>query len=88
MASKAMRADMAIMHSNIIIVDREFSIKEALAIKDGKIMAVGRDDELKGLIGPKIEVLDLRGKTVLPGINDFPLHGASLGGTRSSLGLD
>jgi predicted amidohydrolase YtcJ len=69
-------------------VDKEFSIKEALAIKDGKIMAVGKDDELKGLFGPKIEVLDLRGKTVLLGINDSHLHGATLGGTRSPLGLD
>ena len=88
MAAKAIKADMAIINGKVITVDKNFSIRETIAVRDGKIIAVGRNDDVKGVIGPKTEVLDLKGKTVLPGINDSHLHGASLGGIKPPLGLD
>lgn len=88
MAAKAIKADMAIINGKVITVDKDFSIRETIAVRDGKIIAVGKNDDIKGAIGPKTEVLDLKGKTVLPGINDSHLHSASLGGTKPPLGLD
>lgn len=47
---------------------------EALAICDGKLVAVGSNQEINTLIGPKTQILDLKGKLVLPGFNDAHLH--------------
>jgi predicted amidohydrolase YtcJ len=55
-------------------VDEEFSTKEAIAVKDGKVMATGPTKEIKKLKGDATEVIDLEGKTVLPGLYDSHLH--------------
>ncbi len=46
----------------------------ALAIRDGQIVAVGRDDDVLALKSPGAEMLDLQGRTVLPGLIDSHLH--------------
>jgi hypothetical protein len=45
-----MTADLAIINAKVITVDRDFSIKEAVAVKDGKILAVGTSDDVKAYI--------------------------------------
>jgi hypothetical protein len=52
----------------------------ALAVKDGRIFAVG-DDKLNELRGPKTEVVDLRGRLLLPGFQDAHIH-AVMGGVE------
>ena len=50
----------------------------ALAVRDGRILAVGHD-EVRALVGPGTEVVDLRGRLLLPGFQDAHIH-AVLGG--------
>jgi predicted amidohydrolase YtcJ len=83
-----MLADLVIMNGKVITVDKNFSIEQAVAVKDGKILAVGKDQEIKAFIGRDTKVLDIHGKPMLPGINDSHMHGVFLGGTMPPLALD
>ena len=66
--------DLILVNGKILTVDRNFSIAEAVAIKDGVFIAVGTDREIRGLAGPGTRVVDLRGKTVVPGFTDGHAH--------------
>lgn len=81
-------ADLVIMNGKVITVDKNFCIEQAVAVKDGKILAVGKDQEIKAFIGRDTKVLDIQGKPMLPGINDSHMHGVFLGGTMPPLALD
>lgn len=70
----SIKADMVLLNGKIITVDREDSIVEAVAIYDNKILAVGKTAEIKSLVGDSTEVVDLDGKTVMPGIIDSHTH--------------
>ncbi|PKP61265.1 hypothetical protein CVT91_03545 [Candidatus Atribacteria bacterium HGW-Atribacteria-1] len=67
-------ADMVLLNGKIITVDGYFSIAQAVAIKDGKFLAVGSDTEIKPFIGKHTKVFNLSGKTVVPGFIDSHLH--------------
>lgn len=58
----------------ILTMDTARPRAEAVAISDGRIMAVGSVDELSGLIGPTTEVVDLAGRALLPGFIDPHMH--------------
>lgn len=60
---------------------------DALAVADGRVVALGADD-VRALIGPATEVVDLRGRTLLPGINDSHGHVGAFGATRPPLAVD
>lgn len=81
-------ADLVLFNGKVVTVDNRFSIAQAVAIKDDKIIAVGTNEKIKALAGGHTEVLNLKGKTVLPGINDSHIHAALFGGTRPPLALD
>jgi predicted amidohydrolase YtcJ len=66
--------DLIINNGKIITVDEKFSFAEAVAVKDGKIAAVGSKDEIEALRGAKTKTLDLKGNVLLPGINDSHMH--------------
>lgn len=62
-------------HGKVITVDKNFRIAEAIAINaDGRIAAVGTNDEVFATKGAGSQVLDLAGKTVLPGLMDSHVH--------------
>jgi predicted amidohydrolase YtcJ len=82
------KADLLFVNGKIITVDSRFSIQQAIAVKHVWIIAVGTDDEIKELKGPNTEVVDLKGKVLLPGANDTHTHGVFYGGTRPPLCLD
>jgi predicted amidohydrolase YtcJ len=67
-------ADMILMNGNVLTVDSNDRIVEAVAVKDGSIQAVGSYKELKQLVGPSTKQVDLKGKTVTPGLVDSHLH--------------
>jgi len=81
-------AELAIINGNIITVDQSFSLREAVAVKNGLITAVGSNDDVMALIGPQTKVIDLKGLTMLPGINDSHMHLPFFGATRPPLALD
>jgi predicted amidohydrolase YtcJ len=68
-------ADTVLLNGKILTVDNQFSTREALAIREGKIVAVGGSAEIKKLAGPKSRVIDLQGRTVIPGMTDNHMHG-------------
>ncbi len=70
----AQDADLILHHGKIATVDREFHIRPALAVRAGKIAAVGSNEEVLKLKGPKTEAIDLHGKLVLPGLIDSHVH--------------
>lgn len=73
-------ADLILHNGKIVTVDNRFSIQEAVAIRAGRIAAVGRSETvLKSERGPKTEVIDLRGRTVLPGLVDAHVHATEAG---------
>ncbi len=67
-------ADMILVNGKIITVDQNFSTKEAVAIRDGKILAVGSTSEIKSLAGAQTKVIDLHGRAVIPGLMDSHMH--------------
>src|SRR4051812_18063035 len=68
------QADLILHHAKILTVDRDFSIQEAIAVKDGAILRVGSDRDVLKLKGPKTNVIDLAGRVVLPGLMDSHVH--------------
>jgi predicted amidohydrolase YtcJ len=83
-----MTADLAIISAKVITVDKDFSIKQAVAVKDAKITAVGTNEDIQKQITPATQVLDLKGKPLLPGINESHMHAPFFGATRPPLALD
>jgi predicted amidohydrolase YtcJ len=67
-------ADLLLINGKIVTVDPDFSILEGVAVKGGKILAVGTTSEMKTWKGSGTEVIDLEGKMVLPGLIDSHLH--------------
>lgn len=72
------RADV-VLQNGPIWCGREEGIAEALAIWQGRVLAVGRQDEIASLIDPATRVIDLDGRLATPGLNDSHLHLVSLG---------
>ncbi len=71
-------ADLLVINANLYTVNESFDKAEAMAIKDGKILAVGRSEDITKAYEGK-EVMDLGGKTVIPGLIDAHCHFYGLG---------
>jgi predicted amidohydrolase YtcJ len=67
-------ADRVLMNGKILTVDQDFSVAQALAIQGNRIVAVGSDELLSAYVGDSTEVLDLEGRTVIPGLIDNHMH--------------
>ncbi len=76
----AVQADI-VLRNGPIWCGREEGVVEALAIWQGRVLAAGRNDEIAPLVGPKTQVIDLKGRLATPGLNDSHLHLISLGMT-------
>jgi predicted amidohydrolase YtcJ len=67
-------ADTVLINGKIVTVDDQFPVREALAIRDGRIAAAGTTAEIRRFAGPKTRVIDLNGRTVIPGLIDSHMH--------------
>ncbi|MBK8884952.1 MAG: amidohydrolase [Bacteroidales bacterium] len=67
-------ADLILLNGKIVTVNKEFAICEGVAISDNKIMAAGTNGEMRKLSGNKTQIVDLKGRTVIPGLIDSHLH--------------
>jgi|tagenome__1003787_1003787.scaffolds.fasta_scaffold20918597_2 predicted amidohydrolase YtcJ len=66
--------DLIVHHGKIVTADPTFSVHEAMSVEGGKIIAVGTDADVLATKGEKTALLDLGGKTVLPGLIDSHVH--------------
>lgn len=84
--TKKKKADLLVVNANIYTVDSVFSKAAAMAVKDGKIQAVGKSEELIEKYEGK-RVLDAKGKTILPGLVDAHCHFFGLGLNQQKVDL-
>ncbi|MCP4724292.1 MAG: amidohydrolase family protein, partial [bacterium] len=70
----SVEADLVLTNGKIITIDERESVAEAVAVKFGKILAVGTTDEINMFTGSGTQVIDLGGKTVIPGLMDSHCH--------------
>jgi len=78
--SERKAADLVLINGKIITVDAKDSIAQAVAVRNGKIVKVGTDEEIRRFIDSQTEILDLKGKTVTPGLVDSHIHVMYYGG--------
>ncbi len=92
-AAPAPRADAIYIHANVytgVTSNAEFGSidrEEAIAVRGGRIQAVGKNVEIEKLKGPLTRVIDLGGHFVMPGFNDAHLHLADAGMQKLSVDL-
>ncbi|MEH0869242.1 amidohydrolase [Serratia liquefaciens] len=67
-------ASLIITNGKFHTVDREAPTAQAVAIRDGKFLAVGSENDVMQHAGPETQVIDLHGHTAVPGLNDSHLH--------------
>ncbi len=72
-------AEVVLTNGKILTVDKDFSIQEAVAITAGRLVAVGTDGEIRRWTGPHTRVIDLSGRTVIPGLIDSHIHATVAG---------
>jgi predicted amidohydrolase YtcJ len=66
--------DLILHRGKIVTVDKQFTIHQALAVRSGKILRVGSNEDILKTKGPETQLVDLEGKTVLPGLIDSHVH--------------
>ncbi|MEM1119127.1 MAG: amidohydrolase family protein [Bacteroidota bacterium] len=67
-------ADWIITNGQVITVDKDFSIHQAIAIKDGLVLKTGTSAEISALADDKTKRTNLQGKTIIPGLIDNHIH--------------
>jgi predicted amidohydrolase YtcJ len=72
-------ADLILHNGKVVTVDAQFSIHQAVAVKDGRITVVGTDAQVLKERGAKTRVVDLHGRTLLPGLFDSHVHALEAG---------
>src|SRR5947209_5908180 len=74
-AASAELADTVLFNGKVLTVDQDFSVKQALAIGAGRVLATGSSAAMRKLAGDKTRLIDLGGRTVIPGLTDGHIHG-------------
>ena len=77
-------ADAVYTNAKVLTVDSKFSTAEAFAVTGGKFVAVGTKADIQRYVGNNTQVVDLKGRTVIPGLSDNHFHAA----VGMEIGLD
>lgn len=81
-------ADLLFINGNVYTVSEALPHAEAVAVRDGRIVFVGLNEDAKKYKGKKTRVVDLKGKTVVPGMTDAHYHLAGVGEREMTLNLE
>lgn len=73
-AGHAQAPDAVLLNGKIVSVDARSTVAEALAVRDGRIAAIGTSATIRALAGPTTRVVELSGRTVIPGLIDSHMH--------------
>ncbi|WP_261840846.1 amidohydrolase [Aliamphritea ceti] len=74
LSSAAFSAELVLKNGNILQVDSGFNTASAIAIEKGEILAIGSDKEIDIHIESETQIIDLEGRTVIPGLIDNHMH--------------
>src|SRR6516162_2036460 len=66
--------DLVLLNGKIVTVDDRFAIAQAVAVRGDRIVAVGTTEQITHLAGGGTRRIDLRGRTVIPGLIDNHMH--------------
>ncbi|MFL5717614.1 MAG: amidohydrolase [Chloroflexota bacterium] len=88
MTTESPSADLVLRGGRVETMDAAGTRATAVAVRDGRIVAVGDDAGLLSWVGPRTRVLELRGRTVTPGFGDAHVHPVSAGLSRMRCDLD
>lgn len=69
-----MHADLLFLNAHVLTMDPRAPFATAVAVRDGRILALGRDEEVLALRGPGTRVIDVQRRTLLPGFTDSHIH--------------
>src|SRR5438552_598934 len=67
-------ADTIVYNGKVMTADKNFSVAQAVAIREGKFLAIGDTKRILAMAGPNTRKIDLKGKAVVPGIIDLHQH--------------
>lgn len=80
-------ADFVLTNTTVYTADSENSVYKAVAVKEGKILAVGSADDISEYIGEKTTIMDLEGAFVYPGFVEGHAHIMGVGANRMNVNL-
>ena len=80
----AQKADLIVTNAKLVTLDPASTIAQALAVRDGRIVAIGGNDAVEGLIGPATRRVDAGGRTIIPGLIDSHIHAVRAGLTYAT----
>jgi len=80
-------ADLVLINGSIVTVDNENPSAEALAVKGDTLISIASNDEIEQFIGDETEVIDLKGKFVIPGFIESHAHFIAIGNSKMNLDL-
>jgi predicted amidohydrolase YtcJ len=72
--------ELIIVNGQVLTVDKDFTVAEAVAVRDGRILAVGTTATIRRLAGPTTRIVDAAGRSVIPGFIDSDGDNAFAGG--------
>src|SRR5215213_7613593 len=72
-------AEMVLVGGRVFLADRAGTVAQAVAVREGKVVAAGTDAQVRRWAGPRTQVVELGGKLVTPGFNDAHIHFAAGG---------
>ncbi len=85
--SISLPADMIVVNGRVYTVDDSRPMVSAFAVRNGRVLFAGSDREVRTLAGPRTEILDVHGSTVVPGLVDAHAHLAGLGNSLANVNL-
>ena len=88
MQVKDLSPDLILSNGRFYTLDAASTVAQAVAIKDGRIVAVGGDAAVRDLAGPATQQLEVNGRSVIPGIFDSHNHLMAVGAKLSVIRLD
>ena len=80
----AQKADLIVTNAKIVTLDSASTVAQALAVREGRIVAVGGNDAVEALVGSATRRLDAGGRTVIPGLIDSHVHAVRAGLTYAT----
>ncbi|MXV38142.1 amidohydrolase family protein [Flavobacteriaceae bacterium Ap0902] len=68
------RADMIVTNAKVAVLDDNRTMAEAIAIRNGKVLKTGSNEQIMALANDQTQVINANGRTLIPGLNDSHLH--------------